>query len=90
MEELIEMLSKQNSGFSITRKNKVIHLTVGEVTDCLFHNLDEMGTRAITEACLLSGRQLTDEQMLTLREEITVHILEMIEDKMESITLELF
>ena len=90
MEEFIKELSKQDSGFSITRKNKVIHLTMGEVTDSFFHHLDLMGNHAVMEACLLSGKQLTDEQLLTLREEITVHILEMIEDKMERIALELF
>ena len=90
MEEFIKELSKQDSGFSITRKNKLIHLTMGEVTDCLFHNLDMMGNHAVMEACLLRGRQLTDEQMLTLREEITIHILDMIQDKMEQLALELF
>jgi len=90
MDEFIERLSKQDSGFSITRKNRVINLTIGEVTDCFFHHLDLMGNHAVMEACLLSGRQLTDEQILTLREEITIHILEMIEDKMERITLQLF
>ena len=90
MEEFIKELSKQDSGFSITRKNRVIHLTMGEVTDSFFHHLDLMGNHAIMEACLLSGRRLTDDQILTLREEITVHILEMIENKMERIALELF
>lgn len=90
MEEFIKELSKQDSGFSITRKNKVIHLTMGEVTDSFFHHLDMMGNHAVMEACLLSGRQLTDEQILTLREEITIHILEMIEEKMKQITLDLF
>lgn len=90
MEDFIKELSEQESGFSITRKNKVVHLTRGEIADCLFYNLDMMGNQAITEACLLSGRRLTDDQILTLREEITIHILEIIEDKMERIALELF
>lgn len=90
MEDFIKELSEQESGFSITRKNKVIHLTRGEIADCLFYNLDMMGNQAITEACLMTGRQLTDEQLLTLREEITIHILEMIDDKMEQLALELF
>lgn len=90
MEELIEMLAKQDSGFSITRNNKVIHLTMEEATDCLFHNLDVMGHRAIMEACLINGKALTEEQVLTLREKVTVGILQMIEDKICQVVLELF
>lgn len=89
MDDFIKELSKESS-FSITRKNKVIHLKGSEVIDCLFYNLDTMSYQAVTEACLINGRQLTDEQILTLREEITTHILEMIDDKMEQLALELF
>ena len=90
MEELFKQLSNQNSGFSITRKHKVISLTIGEVTDCFFHNLDMMGSQAINETCLVNDRFLTDEQTLALREKITTNLLNMIQNKIDQIALELF
>lgn len=89
MDDFIKELSKESS-FSITRNNKVIHLTISEVIDCLFYNYDSMGRMALLEACAITGRILSEEAMEELQEQITLGLCEVVEEKLCRIAEELF
>ena len=79
MEKVIELISNQRSGYSIRRRNKLLYLTRGEVTDCFIYALDSIAYEALKEAIIIKRELFTEEVLTTLSEEVVQRLIKQIE-----------